>query len=282
MKLVILGAGGQLGGQLAKTFGEDAAALTRADADLTRPAELRQTLLRLQSRVVVNAAGFTNVERAEAVPADAFAVNALALRDLAILCRDIDCALVHFSTDYVFGLDAHRSAAYSETDEAGPVNVYGASKLAGELFVRSLCPKHFILRTCGLYGAGGPNFVETMLRKADEGGPIRVVDDQVCTPTSAFDLAAATKELIESQAYGVYHITNAGACTWHEFAAAIFEMARKDAPLVPIKSAEYPSNVQRPHFSVLSNAKWLDAGFAPLPPWREALRKYLAQKADAS
>jgi dTDP-4-dehydrorhamnose reductase len=259
-----------------------AVALVRAEADLTRPVELRQTLSSLQPNVVINAAAYTEVDRAESDPAAAFAVNAIGVRDLAILCRDLDCKLIHFSTDYVFGLDARRSSAYDESDAAGPINVYGASKLAGESFVASICPKHFILRTCGLYARGESNFVETMLRKATAMEPIRVVDDQTCTPTSAADLAQATGALLDGRAYGLYHVTNAGACTWLEFAEAIFRITGKDVPIEPIKSAEYACPARRPHFSVLSNAKWLDTGFAPMRPWQDALRDCLSSPGPAS
>lgn len=282
MKTVILGAAGQLGRQLCQVL-PDVVALGRADADLTKSAELCQTLAQLRPRIVVNAAGATQVDRAESAPGDAFAVNALALRDLATFCRDADCTLFHFSTDYVFGLDALRASPYSETDPTGPINVYGNSKLAGEYFVRCICPKHFILRTCGLYGplqagSGHTNFVEAMLRKAEEGNPVHVVDDQVCTPTSVLDLAHATRELLESRAFGLYHVTNAGSCTWHDFAETIFELAKKPAALVPIESTDYAAPARRPRYSVLSNARWIDNGFTPLRPWQEALERYLTQE----
>lgn len=274
MKIVILGAQGQLGRALCA----DWIRLSRADADLTRPLELRHTLTQLRPSVVVNAAAFTQVERAEAEAAAAFAVNALGVRDLAAICRDLDCTLLHFSTDYVFGLDVKHDAAYDEMDRPGPINVYGASKLAGEQFVQAICPKHFILRTCGLYGHGGSNFVEALLSQAKHGGVLRVVDDQVCTPTSVTDLAAATQEVLASQAYGLYHVTNSGACTWHEFAQAIFAITKQEVSLTPISSEEYGGAARRPRFSVLSNSRWLDRGFTRLRPWHEALADYLHQR----
>ncbi len=280
MKIVILGATGQLGRQLGKVLPGDVVALGRADADLTKPMELRQTLTALRPRVVLNAAGFTQVDRAEAEPALAFAVNALAVRDLAAICRDLDCTLAHFSTDHVFGHEERREAAYSETDVPGPLSVYGASKLAGEQFVQAICPKHFILRTCGLYAEGTPtNFVATMLRKADEGEVLRVVDDQLCTPTSAFDLASATRALLDADAYGLYHVTNSGACTWYEFALTIIELAQKTITIEPITSAQYTAPARRPRYSVLSNARWLDRGFPPLRSWQASLEAYLSTNA---
>jgi dTDP-4-dehydrorhamnose reductase len=283
MKIVILGAAGQLGRQLAQVLPGEVVALGRADTDLTKPIELRQTLTQLRPTLVINAAGYTQVDRAEAEPAEAFAVNAIAMRELAMICRDGDCTLIHFSTDYVFGLDARHDSPYDETDVVGPINVYGVSKLAGEQFVQAICPKHFILRTCGLYDkidadSNRSNFVETMLRKADEGNPVRVVDDQICTPTSVVDLANATREILGSPLFGLYHLTNSGSCTWYEFAQTIFEFAKKPVTLVPIKSDEYASPASRPRFSVLSNARWIDRGFTSLRPWREALANYLAER----
>jgi dTDP-4-dehydrorhamnose reductase len=275
MKTVILGAGGQLGHQLARSLPGEVIALTRADADLTKPADLRRTLTELRPSVVVNSAGYTQVDLAETESAQAFSVNAQGLRDLATICRDIDAALVHISTDYVFGLDAERKVPYGETDVPGPVNIYGQSKLAGEAFVRSLCPRHFILRTCGLYARGRSNFVETILRKAEEQRPVRVVTDQICTPTSVVDLAAAVRELVDSQAYGLYHVTNAGSCSWHEFARTIFELARKSATLIPITSDEFAAAARRPRYSVLDNGQWIAQGFTPLQSWETALAECL-------
>lgn len=275
MKIVILGATGQLGRQFCIILPGKAMALTHAQADLTKPAELRQTLLTLRPDVVINCAGYTQVDHAESERADAFAVNALGVRDLATHCRDLDCTLIHFSTDYVFGLDRLRTSTYTEIDTPGPINVYGESKVAGESSVRGICPKHFILRTCGLYASGQANFVTTMLRKAEEGSTLRVVADQICTPTCAVDLAHAALELLDSQAYGLYHVTNTGSCTWHEFATTIFQLAKKQVAVVPITSEEHGAPARRPPYSVLSNARWIEHGFTPMRSWQEALESYL-------
>jgi dTDP-4-dehydrorhamnose reductase len=215
------------------------------------------------------------VDAAENEPGKAFAVNALAVRDLAVICRDLDAMVIHLSSDYVFGLDATRDAPYDEDDPPGPLNVYGTSKLAGENFLRAMWPKHFIIRTCGLYGDGGANFVEAMLKKIEVGTPPRVVADQICTPTSAADLARAIIELLECSAYGVYHVTSSGACTWHEFASAIFEFAGKTMEVEAISSDQYAAAAKRPRYSVLSNRRWISAGFAPLRSWRDALASHL-------
>jgi dTDP-4-dehydrorhamnose reductase len=278
MKTVILGAAGQLGQQLGRFLPGDVIALGRADADLTKPADLRRILGEQRPGIVVNAAGYTQVDCAESDAAQAFAVNAHGVRDLAAICRDVEATLVHISTDYVFGRDAIRNTPYNETDVPGPVNVYGQSKLAGEEYVRALCPRHFILRTCGIYARGHSNFVETMLRKADEGSSVQVVEDQICTPTSVVDLARALRELLVSQAYGLYHLTNAGSCSWHEFARTILEMTKKSVTLIPITSEQYDSPARRPRYSVLSNARWSERGFTPLRSWQAAIQDYLGSR----
>ena len=233
--------------------------------------------------MVVNCAAYNFVDKAESDPAGAFAVNAWGVRDLALVCRDLDCVLVHFSTDYVFGLDETRRRPWAETDAPGPVSVYGLSKLAGEYLVRSLCPRHFVIRTCGLYGVWGSggkggNFVETMLRMAGQGKPLRVVADQTCTPTYTVDLAAASADLIATGRYGLYHLTSAGACSWHEFARAIFDLAGVKADLTPIGSREFGAAARRPAYSVLSSAAGADLNLSPMRPWSEALAAYLDER----
>jgi dTDP-4-dehydrorhamnose reductase len=283
-KCVVLGAAGQLGRELVLLLGPQAAALTRAEADLTQPAAVRAALEQHRPDVVLNCAAYNLVDRAEAEPPAAFAVNAWAVRDLATACRDLGCTLVHFSTDYVFGLDESRSTPYAETDAPGPVSVYGLSKLAGEYFVRALCPRHVVIRTCGLYGvwgAGGKggNFVETMLRVAGQGKPLRVVDDQVCTPSYAADVAEAALALVRAGASGLYHVRSGGACSWHEFARAIFELAGVRADLTPITSREFAAAARRPAYSVLGTGAYETLGLPPVRPWREALLAYLAERA---
>src|SRR5262249_8549339 len=178
-----------------------------------RPESLQEALLQVRPKVVVNCAAYNFVDKAESEPLAAFAVNAWGVRALAQICRDLDCSLVHFSTDYVFGLDTARGSPYRETDAPGPASVYGLSKLAGEYLVRFICPKHFVIRTCGLYGVWGSggkggNFVETMLRLAGQGKPLRVVADQQCTPSYTVDIASAAAALIQTERFGLYHLTN--------------------------------------------------------------------------
>src|SRR6516164_8778254 len=204
MRYAVLGAAGQLGRDLCPRLSGEVVALTRERADLTRPETVRAALTELRPDVVVNCAAYNFVDRAESEPDAAFAVNAWGVRSLARICRELDCVLVHFSTDYVFGLDSNRTTPLETTDPPGPVSVYGMSKLCGEFAVRAECPKHFVIRTCGLYGVWGSggkggNFVETMLRLAGQGKPLRVVDDQHCTPSYTADVADTAVGLLRSE-----------------------------------------------------------------------------------
>jgi dTDP-4-dehydrorhamnose reductase len=284
MKYVVLGAAGQLGRDLCPRLPGDVVPLTRAQIDLRDAEGLRSLLAAQRPDVVVNCAAYNFVDRAESEPEAAFAVNAWAVRQLALICADLDCTLVQFSTDYVFGLDESRTTPLAESDAPGPVSVYGLSKLAGEYQARSLCARHVVLRTCGLYGVWGSggkggNFVETMLRLAGQGQPLRVVDDQTCTPTYTADLAAATVALLATSATGLFHLTSAGGCTWHEFARTIFELAGVAAHLTPVASAERAAPARRPRYSVLAATAATRAGCPPLRPWREALAAYLEERA---
>lgn len=280
MRIAVLGAAGQLGRDLCTRLQDEVVPLTRADADLTRAAELRSRLDAVRPDAVVNCAAYNLVDRAEAEPEAAFAVNAWGVRELAAYCAERDVLLVHFSTDHVFGLDATRHTPWREDEAPGPVSVYGLSKLAGEYVVRARCPRHLVIRTCGLYGhpgqgGKGGNFVRTMLRLAEQGKPLRVVADQVCTPTATTDLAEAVAALLARGATGLFHLTNAGACSWYDFACAIFATSGVGADVTPISSAEYAAAARRPAYSVLDNSKAVAVGVAPMRPWQEALAHYL-------
>jgi dTDP-4-dehydrorhamnose reductase len=285
MTIAVLGAAGQLGRDLCPRLGDSVVPLDRARADLTNPDQLRATLAELRPAVVVNCAAYNFVDKAEAEPDAAFAVNAWGVRHLARTCNDLGATLVHFSTDYVFGLDTNRTAPFRTTDAPGPVSAYGMSKLCGEYAVRAECPKHFVIRTCGLYGGWGSggkggNFVETMLRVAGQGKPLRVVNDQHCTPSYTADVAATAAVLMATDRYGLYHVTNSGATTWYELAKAVFELAGVKADLTPIPSSGYPTPARRPGYSVLSLDARAAAGVPPPRPWREAVGAYLEERRE--
>src|SRR5579875_2194002 len=259
MRYAVLGSAGQLGRDLCSRLPGSIVPLSRTTApavDLCRPESLRGLFDEVRPDVIINCAAYNFVDRAESEPQEAFAVNTWGVRELARLCCQQNCLLVHFSTDYVFGLDSTRRRPWTEDDAPGPVSVYGLSKLAGEYLVRALCPRHLIIRTCGLYGVWGSggkggNFVETMLRLAGQEKPIRVVDDQICTPSYTVDVAETTLALLKADKPGVYHVTNSGSCSWYEFARTLFELAGVKANLTPIPSWDYPTPARRPAYSVL-------------------------------
>jgi dTDP-4-dehydrorhamnose reductase len=283
VKYAVLGCEGQLGRDLSPRLPGEVVRLARTDADLTRPDTLAAAIRRYEPDVVVNCAAYNFVDRAETEVQAAFAVNAWGAGELARVCQEWRCRLVHFSTDYVFGHDETREKPWAEGDAPGPVSMYGLSKLTGEHLIRMYCPQSLIIRTCGLYGVWGGggkggNFVETMLRRASEGKPLRVVNDQLCTPTYTADLAEAVVELVALKRTGLYHVTNSGYCSWYEFARAAFQLSKIDADLTPIASREYDAAARRPRYSVLSGVGIDRIGLKPLRHWRDALAAYLSER----
>jgi dTDP-4-dehydrorhamnose reductase len=283
MRIAVLGAAGQLGRDLCPRLPGEVVPLSRSDIDLARFNTIPPALAAARPDVLVNCAAYNFVDRAEAEPGVAFAVNGLGVRLLAAQCTARGIKLVHFSTDYVFGLDPTRSLPLTEDDPPGPLSVYGVSKLAGEYFALADAPGSLVIRTCGLYGVWGSggkggNFVETMLRLAGAGNPIRVVNDQRCTPSYTVDVADAAAALIRSGAVGVFHVTNAGSCTWYELAAEVFRQSGLTPSLTPTTTADYGTAARRPPFSVLSNAKLAASGVRPPRPWPEALAAYLVER----
>lgn len=280
MKTVILGANGQLGRDLSVLLTGEVIRLTRAEADLTDHATVRTRLNDLRPTTVINCTAYNLVDKAEADPTDAFAVNTWGVRNLGLVCRDLGAKLAHFSTDYVFGIDSSRTVPLGETDLPGPVGNYGLSKLSGEHALRSVFPEALIIRTCGLYGkhgvgGKGGNFVETMRRLGREKGAVRVVADQRCTPTSTIDLGRATVRALAVGATGVLHATNAGSCTWHEFASEIFRIAGMSVSVTPISTAEFGAPARRPAYSVLDGAHLKSLIGESMPDWKDALARYL-------
>jgi dTDP-4-dehydrorhamnose reductase len=285
MKIAIIGGNGQLGSDLRRALADQNVSLVpfvHRELDVTNSTQVDQVLGSIQPEVVISTAAYHKVEECEQQPALSFAVNAIGPRNLALACRRNRTVLVHFSTDYVF--DGARTQPYTETDLPHPLNVYGVSKLAGEEMVALTWERHFVIRTCGLYGVAGSsgkggNFVETMLRKAAEGAPLRVVNDQVLTPTFTGDLADAVAKLIRTEAYGLYHISAEGQCSWYEFARKIFELEDLKVKLTPVSTREFPSPVRRPAYSVLSKEKLKRLGIT-MARWEEGLARYLAARRD--
>ena len=282
MKVVLIGARGQLGTDLVQAMnGWEVAAWSHREVEVCDFSATRDALTTAAPDLVINTAAFHRVDECEVQAEKALQVNALAVRNLARICEDLRCALLHVSTDYVFG--GEQRVPYAETDLPVPLNAYGVSKLAGELFVRRLCRRHFVVRSCGLYGVAGAsgkggNFVETMVRLSKEGRAIRVVDDQVLTPTYTKDLAEKIVELLRAERYGLYHITNAGSCSWYEFTKEIFRILEVNPDLAPTTAEAFGAAARRPAYSVLAHEAIAQIGLADLRPWTEAVADYLRQK----
>ncbi len=282
MRITVIGARGQLGNDLVSSLSEDEhqiTGLTHQQISIEEAASVEKALEESNPELVINTAAYNKVDQAESSPEEAFAINALGPRNLALYCHQNNIRLMHISTDYVFGIDSARTTAYSENDAPGPLSVYGQSKLAGEYFVRALCPRHFVIRTCGLYGKAGKtgngNFVETMLRLGRERDELSIINDQHCTPTSTQDLAKAITGLIQSNHFDLYHITNEGQTTWYELARTIFELAGMKVKLNAITTEQYNAPAERPRFSVLDCSRLKEAGGFLLPQWKDALKNYL-------
>jgi dTDP-4-dehydrorhamnose reductase len=286
MRIALLGAAGQLGRALAPRLSGEVIPLSRTHINLSHPETIASAFTSLRPDVFVNCAAYNLVNQAETDPQAAFSVNAWGVRELARVCAANGVKLVHFSSDYVFGLDTTRTLPLTEDDLPGPVNVYGLSKLAGEYCARTFAPDSLVIRTCGLYGVAGAggkgtNFVETMLRLAGEGKPLSVVNDQRCTPSYAVDVAEKSAALIRANATGLFHVTNAGSCTWHEFAAEIFRQADLKPRLTTITSAERHDPAIRPRFSVLANAKLASVNVVAPRNWQDALPAYFVERSNA-
>jgi dTDP-4-dehydrorhamnose reductase len=284
MKIAVIGANGQLGSDVAGAFtgrGDEVLCLTHAEVELSSLESVASCLRSRGLDAVVNTAAMHHVENCERAPDKAYAVNALGARNLAIVTNDIGALLIHISTDYVF--DGEKGEPYVEDDAPLPLNVYGNTKLAGEYFVRSLNPKHFVLRTSALYGThpcrakGGLNFVDLMLKLARERGHVRVVDDEFVSPTAASELSQQIVALSRSDAYGLYHATAEGSCSWFEYAREILSAAGLGVELQVASPTEFPAKVPRPHYSVLENRGLKARGLNVFGPWQAGLQKYLRQ-----
>jgi dTDP-4-dehydrorhamnose reductase len=281
MRIAIVGAGGQLGTALQACLQGEVIPLAHAQIEITDPASIDAALSAARPECVIHAAAYNFVDRAEDDERIAFGVNALGPRNIARWCERHGAKLVHVSTDYVFGGDRVRTRPYVETDPPQPQSAYAAGKEQGERRVETETPRHFIVRTCGLYGSasseGKGNFVKTMLRLAKERKELTIVNDQHCTPSYAVDVAGAIARLVETDRFGLYHATNSGSTTWYEFAREIFRLARVEITARPISSTEYPQKAARPGYSVLNCSKLAAVIGGPLPPWQDALARYLTQ-----
>ncbi|OQY29171.1 MAG: dTDP-4-dehydrorhamnose reductase [Candidatus Cloacimonetes bacterium 4572_55] len=286
--VVIIGADGQLGSDLVQSFSSLSDQFTMVPfieeaVDIRDYERIQEKLTECKPDIVINTAAYHRTDECEDNPEKTFLVNAVAVNNLGVVCRHIGADFAHVSTDYVFGKDQNRKTPYLEDDIPGPVNVYGFSKLAGEYFVRENCPKSYLIRTSGLFGVAGSmgkggNFIETMIKLAKSGNPIRVVDDQRLAPTFTHDLANKICELIQTGQYGLYHIANNQDCTWFEYSSAIFELTGLTPKLSRITTDESGAKARRPEYSVLSSKKLPGIGLEICRPWKAALEDYLKQK----
>ncbi len=280
MKVLLIGANGQLGSDLCVALKKyDLTALTDKDIDITDVDSVFQVCRKHKPEIIINTAAYVRVDDCEDNVDLAFKVNALGARNVAVAAQQIGAAMVHLSTDYVFGADTNRTRPYTEFDSPAPISIYGESKLAGEKYVQHLCSKYFIVRTSGLFGVAGSmgkggNFVETIIKLAQKKDELRVVKDQVFSPTYATDLADAIADLIDTRFYGIFHITNKGICSWYEFACEILKIIGSTTVIIPAESKDYPQKAKRPAYSVLDNYQRKLLGMAELREWRLALEDY--------
>jgi dTDP-4-dehydrorhamnose reductase len=280
-RTAVFGCAGQLGIELVRELtgrGYDVTGFDRRQLDITDGKRVEQVLVDLDPAVVLNAAAYNQVDVAEQEPRAAYEVNALAVRHIAVACREIDARLVHFSTDYVF--DGRAGRPYTEEDQPHPLGAYAVSKLAGELYAQAYLEQPLIVRTCGVFGVGAlhtarGNFVELMLRLAQAGKPIRAVEDHVGSPTFAPALASRTVDLIERNASGIFHIGGGSAISWFEWARMIFRRTGLNPQLTAVVARSYRTPARRPRYSALSNAKMQAFGLEAMPPLESALEQYL-------
>lgn len=276
MKILVTGGHGQLGKEIVEEFSKEheTYGFSKQDLDVTDINQVIAVLHRFKPDAVIHAAAYTKVDQAELEPVSAYSVNAYGTRNIAVATQQLGAKMVYISTDYVF--DGSQSTPYREFDQTAPLNQYGKSKLAGEQMVQTFAEKLFIVRTSWLFGKHGPNFVRTMLQLSRTKEELKVVCDQVGTPTSTHDLSRFLKDLVKSEKYGIYHASNSGSCSWFEFAQAVFQTAAIPQKIIPVESKDFPQLAVRPAYSVLDHMAIRLHGFEDFRHWRDALREFLA------
>ena len=283
MKVFVTGVKGQLGHDVMNELSRRGIEGIGADVDemdITDPEACRRVIAEARPGAVIHCAAYTAVDEAEKHPELCLKVNAQGTRNIAEVCRSLDIKMMYISTDYVF--DGQGTRPWEPDDARDPLNVYGQAKYEGELAIEELLEKYFIVRIAWVFGVNGKNFIKTMLRLGKERGAVSVVDDQIGSPTYTFDLARLLVDMIQTEAYGRYHATNEGLCSWYEFAEEIFKQAgMEDVSVTPVSTeaytAAYPGQARRPMNSRISKDKLEEKGFKRLPPWQDALRRYLEE-----
>ncbi len=278
MKVLVTGAKGQLGHDVVKELesrGLEAVGVGSAEMDIRDRGRVETVITGAAPDAVIHCAAYTAVDAAEDDQEACRLVNAQGTRNIALACKKLDLKMLYISTDYVFSGTGERP--WKPEDDCSPQSVYGRTKREGELAVEELLDKYFIVRIAWIFGANGGNFVKTMLKLGETHDTLRVVDDQYGSPTYTCDLAKLLVDMVQTEKYGVYHATNEGICSWYEFARAIFKEASLPVKVLPVTTAEYGARAPRPHNSRLSKEKLTKNGFDRLPPWQDALRRYLQE-----
>lgn len=280
MKLAVIGANGQLGTDLLEVLSKDhdVTGLNHADIEITEIDNVRDVLSRIKPAIVLNTAAYHIVPEAEKFPAKAFQINGIGAMNLAKVCQDLDIRLVHYSTDYVF--DGKKQKPYTEDDRPNPLSVYANTKLSGEYFALNYCDRSYTIRVSGIYGkvpcrAKGGNFITTMIKLANEKPEVRVVNDEILTPTPTWHIAKNTAALIRTDAFGLYHMSCEGQVSWYEFAKVIWETLQLKTPLHAASVKDFPLVVKRPFYSVLENRNLNKLGINEMPEWKDALIQFL-------
>lgn len=278
MKILVTGVKGQLGHDVVEELekrGIEAVGVDIGEMDITDGSSVDRVIKETSPDAVIHCAAYTAVDAAEENEALCRRVNADGPRNIAGVCKELDIKMIQISTDYVFGGEG--THFWKPEDACAPQSVYGRTKYEGELAVREILDKYFIVRIAWVFGINGKNFVRTMLNLGKTHDTVRVVNDQFGSPTYTRDLARLLADMVQTDRYGVYHATNEGTCSWYEFACAIFEEAGARVNVVPVTTAEYGAKAKRPANSRMDNGKLEESGFEKLPAWRDALKRYVAQ-----
>ena len=276
MKILVTGAKGQLGHDVVKELekkGYTVIGVDIEDMDITDATSVQQVLDNAKVDAVIHCAAYTAVDAAEENVDICMAVNEAGTKNIAKICKKHNIKMMYISTDYVFGGEG--DTPWKPEDQCNPINVYGESKYRGEVAVKELLDKHFIVRISWVFGENGSNFVKTMLRLAESYKELNVVNDQTGSPTYTADLAVLLADMIASEKYGTYHVSNENICTWYDFAVEIFKQANIEIKVNPIASKDFPTKAKRPHNSRMDKTKLTNNGFALLPTWQDAVKRYL-------
>lgn len=277
MKVLVTGINGQLGhdvmGELKKR-GHEAVGVDIEEMDITDAECVKRVMTQTAPEAVIHCSAYTAVDRAEEEVELCRQVNAEGTKNVAEVCAGLDCKLLYLSTDYIFSGEGERP--WEPGDEPDPLNIYGLTKFEGEQEIKSRMDKYFIVRISWVFGVNGNNFIKTMLRLSRENGAVRVVDDQIGSPTYTYDLAVLLVDMIETEKYGEYHASNEGTCSWYEFAKEIFAAAgMNEVEVTPVSSEEFPAKAKRPKNSRMSKEKLVKNGFNKLPSWQDAVKRYV-------